>query len=336
MEKPIKTALLAYGMSGKVFHAPFLATNNGFDFYGVLERNEKKAFIDFPTIKSFSTIDELLVDETIELIVVNTPNNTHFEFAKKVLEAGKHVLIEKPATTTPEEFISLIALAKKTNKKVFVYHNRRWSSDIMATKSVIASGKLGKIVEMHLRFDRYRPTIGAKTFKETPIPSSGIWYDLGSHLIDQAISIFGKPIHHYRYKNSYRENSQVDDYAFMHIEFQNNVNVFITTSMLVVDAQHGIVLHGTKGSFIKEFCDEQENQLQNGLSPLSPNFGYEKLNKAGKLTYYNDKNELVIEPIPSIKGNFNGLFDAIYQDIRNNIPFPVDNEAIIEQLKLLV
>ncbi len=336
MEKPIKTGLLAYGMSGKVFHAPFLETNKGFEFYAVVERNEKKAVFDYPNIKSFSTIDDLLADETIELIVVNTPNNTHFEFAKKVLEAGKHVLIEKPATTTPDEFISLIALAKKVNKKVFVYHNRRWSSDIMATKSVIASGKLGKIVEMHLRFDRYRPTIGAKIFKETPIPSSGIWYDLGSHLIDQAISIFGKPIHHYRYKNSFRENSQVDDYAFMHIEFQNKVNVFITTSMLVVNAQPGIILHGTKGSFIKEFCDEQENQLQNGMSPLNPNFGIEKTNKEGKLTYYNDNNELISELIPSVKGNFNSLFDAIYQDIKNNIPFPIDNEVIIEQLKLLV
>ncbi len=336
MEKPIKTGLLAYGMSGKVFHAPFLETNKGFEFYAVVERNEKKAVFDYPNIKSFSTIDDLLAEETIELIVVNTPNNTHFEFAKKVLEAGKHVLIEKPATTTPDEFISLIALAKKVNKKVFVYHNRRWSSDIMATKSVIASGKLGKIVEMHLRFDRYRPTIGAKIFKETPIPSSGIWYDLGSHLIDQAISIFGKPIHHYRYKNSFRENSQVDDYAFMHIEFQNKVNVFITTSMLVVNAQPGIILHGTKGSFIKEFCDEQENQLQNGMSPLSPNFGLEKTNKEGKLTYYNDNNELISELIPSVKGNFNSLFDAIYQDIKNNIPFPIDNEVIIEQLKLLV
>jgi scyllo-inositol 2-dehydrogenase (NADP+) len=336
MEKPIKTALLAYGMSGRVFHAPFLATNNRFDLYAVLERNEKKAFLDYPTVKSFSTIDDLLIDETIELIVVNTPNYTHFEFAKKVLEAGKHVLIEKPATTTPEEFNVLLHLAKKGNKKVFVYHNRRWSSDIMATKSVIASGKLGKIVEMHLRFDRYRPTIGAKTFKETPIPSSGIWYDLGSHLIDQAISIFGKPINHYRYKNSYRENSQVDDYAFMHLEFQNNVNVFITVSMLVVDAQPGIVVHGTKGSFIKEFCDEQENQLQNGMSPINPDFGLEKINKEGKLTYYNDNNELISEQIASVKGNFNGLFDAVYQDIRNNIPFPVDNESIIEQLKLLV
>ena len=336
MEKPIKTALLAYGMSGKVFHAPFIETNKGFQLYGVLERNEKKATLDYPNIKSFSTIDELLEDQTIELIIVNTPNNTHYNYIKQALQAGKNVLTEKPATTTPQEFIELLELAKKVNKKVFVYQNRRWSSDMMATKSVINSGKLGDIIEVHLRFDRYRPTIGTKTFKETPLPSSGIWYDLGSHLIDQAISIFGKPIHHYGYKNKFRENSQVDDFAFMHIEFSNNINVFITTSMLVTDVQPGIVIHGTRGSFIKEFCDEQENQLLNGLSPLDSNFGKEMPNKEGKLTYHNANKETIVEIVPSIKGNFNGLFNELFHNIRDNIPFSIDNQDIIEQLKLLV
>ncbi|WP_291132228.1 Gfo/Idh/MocA family oxidoreductase [Flavobacterium sp. UBA7682] len=335
MEKPIVTALLAYGMSGKVFHAPFLATNKGFELYAVLERNEKKAVNDYPEIISFSAIDELLSDEKIELVVINTPNNTHFDYAKQALESGKHVLIEKPATTTPEEFEILLALAEKVNRKVFVYQNRRWSSDITAAREIINSGKLGDVIEIHLRFDRYRPTISAKTFKETPIPSSGIWYDLGSHLIDQAISIFGKPVSHYRSKNSYRENSLVDDFAFMHIVFPNKVNVFITTSMLVSDAQAGIVIHGTKGSFIKEFCDEQENQLIDGMSPLDSNFGNEKPNKEGKLTYINANNETIVESIPSIKGNFNALFDEVYESIRKRKSFSIDNQDIIEQLKLL-
>lgn len=336
MEKPIVTAMLAYGMSGKVFHAPFLATNSGFELYGVLERNDKKAVLDYPKIKSFSSIDDLLSDETIELIVVNTPNNTHFDYAKQALEANKHVLIEKPATSTVEEFETLLSFAEKVNKKVFVYHNRRWSSDISSAKKIIESGKLGEIIEVHLRFDRYRSAIGVKSFKENPLPSSGIWYDLGSHLIDQAISIFGKPIKNYGYKNSYRENSQVDDFAFMHIEFPNKVNVFITTSMLVADAQAGIIIHGTKGSFIKEFCDEQENQLVNGMSPIDADFGIEKSNKEGKLTYFDENNEQITELIPSKKGDFNQLFNELYQSIRHNKSFSIDNQQIIEQLKLLI
>ncbi|MCF6128088.1 Gfo/Idh/MocA family oxidoreductase [Flavobacterium sp. AS60] len=336
MEKPIVSAMLAYGMSGKVFHAPFLETNKGFELYAVLERNQNKAVNDYPKIISFSKITDLLSDEKIELVVINTPNETHFDYAQQALKAKKHILIEKPATTTAEEFETLLALAEKVNRKVFVYHNRRWSSDIMAAKQIINSGKLGNIVEMHLRFDRYRPEIGVKYFKETPIPSSGIWYDLGSHLIDQAISIFGTPIRHFGTKNSYRENSQVDDFGFMHLLFPNKVNVFITTSLLISDPQPGIIIHGTKGSFIKEFCDEQENQLIEGMSPLHPEFGLEKPNKEGKLTYYNDKGEKVTEYITSKKGNFNALFDEVYQSIRNNKEFSVDNQDIILQLKLLV
>ncbi|UPT71384.1 MAG: Gfo/Idh/MocA family oxidoreductase [Flavobacterium sp. JAD_PAG50586_2] len=336
MEKPIVTAILAYGMSGKVFHAPFLATNPRFDLYAVLERNEKKAVKDYPNIKSYDSISSLFSDEKIELVVINTPNDTHFTYAKLALKTQKHVLIEKPATTTPEEFQELLDLANEVDRKVFVYQNRRWSSDISSAKKIINSGKLGNIVEMHLRFDRYRPGISAKAFKETPIPSSGIWYDLGAHLVDQAISIFGKPISHYRIKDTYRDNSQVDDFAFMHIAFPNKVNVFITTSMLVADAQAGIVIHGTKGSYIKEFCDEQENQLIEGMSPLDENFGKEKQNKEGKLTYYNQNQEQIVEIIPSLKGNFNALFDEVYQSTRNETPFSIDNQQIIEQIKLLV
>lgn len=336
MEKPVVTALLAYGMSGKVFHAPFLHTNKGFEFYAVLERNEQKALHEYPNVKSYLDVSELLSDEKIELIIVNTPNNTHFDYAKLALKANKHILIEKPATTTPEEFIELLDLAESVNKKVFVYQNRRFSSDIMAAKNSIESGKLGEIIEMHLRFDRFRPAIGIKLFKENKLPSSGIWYDLGSHLVDQAISIFGKPTFHYSYKNKYRENSQVDDFAFMHLIFKEKINVFITASMLVANAQAGIVVNGTKGSFVKDFCDEQENQLVEGLSPLDKNFGNEKPNKEGKLTYINSNNEMITENIPSIKGNFNAIFESLYESIRNKKPFIIDNQDIVEQLKLLI
>ena len=188
---------------------------------------------------------------------------------------------------------------------------------------------------MHLRFDRYRPTIGPKAFKETQLPGSGIWFDLGAHLIDQAISIFGKPINHFGKKATFRENSVVDDYSFMHIEFAHKVNVFITASMLVTNPQAGIVIHGTKGSFVKRFCDEQENQLIAGMSPLAKEFGMEQPDNEGILTYSNELNEIQSELYASPKGNYNDLFDSLCESIRNGKPFPVSNEEIIEQLKLL-
>lgn len=333
--KPIKTALLAYGLSGKIFHAPFLATNKGFELSAVLERNSPKAILDYPNVKSYTAIEELLEDDLIELVVVNTPNNTHFELAKQSLQAKKHVLLEKPATTTPAEFKELVAIAKSVNKKLFIYQNRRWSSDICSAKEVINSGKLGDIVEVHLRFDRYRPTIGAKVFKEKELPGSGILYDLGSHLIDQAISIFGLPKQHYVQKGNYRNGSLVDDFAFVHLLFENQVNAFITVSLQVLDSQPGIIIHGTKGSYIKDFCDEQENHLMAGMTPDHSHFGLELQNKEGKLTYVDANNATVTERIPSLKGNFNGLFEEVYVCIRNQKSFPVKDEEIISQLSIL-
>lgn len=335
MEQPIVTALLAYGMSGKVFHAPFLEAHPGFSLYAVLERNQKKAQHDYSTIISYSTLEEVLLDEQIELVVINTPNNTHFDIAKQVLFAQKHILIEKPATTTTKEFEDLLELAAQVGRQVFVYQNRRWSSDIMATKDVIESGKLGKIIEMHLRFDRYRPVIGPKTFKETPIPSSGIAYDLGAHLIDQAIAIFGKPKHYHGFKKTYRTGSLVDDFASLHLEFPQNINVFITLSHLVADPQAGIVVHGTQGSFIKPFCDVQEEQLIHGMKPTALEFGHEKPHKEGKLTYYNKQNEKNSVIVPSYRGHFMGLFDELHGSIRHQKAFSIDNQDIITQIKIL-
>lgn len=335
MEQPIVTALLAYGMSGKVFHAPFLEAHPGFSLYAVLERNQKKAQHDYSTIKSYSTLEEVLQDAQIELVVINTPNNTHYELALQALSAHKHILIEKPATTTAEEFEHVLELAARVGRKVFVYQNRRWSSDIMATKTVIESGKLGEIIEMHLRFDRYRPVIGPKTFKETPIPSSGITYDLGAHLVDQAIAIFGTPLHYHGFKKTYRPNSLVDDFATIHLEFPQNINVFITLSHLVADPQAGIVVHGTQGSFIKPFCDVQEEQLVHGMKPTALEYGHEKPHKEGKLTYYNKQNEKNSVIVPSFRGHFMGLFDELYGSIRFQKPFSVDNQDIITQIKIL-
>jgi scyllo-inositol 2-dehydrogenase (NADP+) len=335
MNTPIKTALLAYGMSGKVFHAPFFSTHSGFDLYAVLERNQKTAIDDYPNSNQFSTIDDLLKDKNIELVVINTPNNTHFDYAKLALLADKHILIEKPAAPTVAEFEEILALAKAKNKKVFVYQNRRYSSDFMALKNVINSKKLGQIIELHLRFDRYKPEIGLKSFKENPVPASGIWYDLGAHLVDQAISIFGKPKSFSGKKLKFRENTKVDDYATATVQFQNDVTVFITTSLHVLNPLPGIVIHGTKGSFIKSFCDEQEAQLLTGMRPDAVGFGKEKPNNEGVLTYINDKNEKITELIPSLNGNFMALFEDLYQSIRCEKEFAIKNEEILQQISLL-
>lgn len=326
---------MAYGMSGKVFHAPFLETHPGFKLHSVLERSKKLAQNDYPGIVSYNSAEELFNDPAIELLVINTPNNTHFELAKQALLAGKNVLIEKPAATTSTEVKELFQLGKSLNKKVLIYQNRRFASDFKSTKQIIESGKLGQIIEIHLRFDRYRELIGPKIFKETPLPGCGILYDLGSHLLDQAISLFGKPLNFHKTLGKYRPGTQVDDYAHLHLQYPNQLNVFLTASLLVADPQQGIVIHGTKGSFIKSFCDTQEEQLQKGVFPGDDGFGKEPTGNEGKLTIVNDKGEKISSLVPSQEGKYMDLFEAVYQTIRNDQDFPVKEEDILVQLELL-
>jgi len=326
---------MAYGMSGKIFHAPFLDQHPGFELLGVLERSKKNAQADYPNITSYDTAEELLNHPGIELLVINTPNNTHYDFARRALEAGKHVLIEKPAATSIAETKELFELGSKLGKQVMIYHNRRFSSDFLATRQVIESEKLGRIIEMHLRFDRYRNVIGPKKFKETAVPGSGILYDLGSHLLDQVISLFGKPQKFYKTLGGYREGTEVDDFAHLHLIYPQQLNVFITASMLVADPQAGIVIHGTNGSFIKSFCDTQEEQLMAGMKPGDEGFGEELPGKDGKLTIVNDDGSKATEPVPSQTGKYMDVFESVYQTLRFGKQYPVTEEQIMAQFEIL-
>lgn len=326
---------MAYGMSGKIFHAPFVYHNPGFTLSAVTERTKKLAGADYPGIRSYNTTDELINDPDIELIIVNTPNNTHVEFATQALKAGKHVLIEKPAAPTVAEARQLFELGRSLGRKVLIYQNRRWSSDFVSTRKVIESGRLGQIIEVHLRYDRYRRAIGPKVFKETPIPASGILYDLGAHMLDQAISLFGKPLNCRKTLGSYRPGTKVDDYAFVQLTFPNQLNVYITVSLLVAQPLPGIMIHGTKGSYIKSFCDTQEEQIIAGKAITDDDFGIEPEGTEGRLTTVDEKGQKSDEYISSLPGRYMQLFDAVYQTIRHDEPFPVTEEQILAQLECL-
>jgi predicted dehydrogenase len=334
--KPIVTGLMAYGMSGRIFHAPFLTTNPGFSFKAVVERHEKKAGKKYPDVISYDTIEELLADEEIELIVVNTPNNTHFDYAIQALNAGKHVLIEKPAAVTSVEVKALFDLGKKLDLKVMVYQNRRYDSGFISVKEVIESGRLGELIEVHFRLDRYRMPIGVKQFKETKgTPGNGLTYDLGAHLVDNAISIFGRPLSYVKTTATHRPGSQVDDYFNIHLTYPNQLHVYLTSGLLIAEALPGFVIHGTLGSFVKLRTDVQEAQLDAGMMPDDAEFGIEPAGSEGKLVMMGTDNSKTVEWIPSDKGNYNGLFNAVYHTVRENALFPVTEEHIAWQIELL-
>lgn len=319
---PINTALCSFGMSGWVFHAPFITTNPHFNFYGVWERTKNLAQEKYPGVKTFRTLEELLADDNIELVVVNTPSATHYDFTKQALTAGKHVVVEKPFTATATEAQELINLASEKSVKLSVYQNRRYDSDFKTVKKVLQEGLLGEIVDAVISYDRYVPALSYKVHKETPTPAVGCLYDLGSHLIDQAIQLFGMPLAVFADITINRPNSKVDDYFDLKL-FYSTHRVTLKSSYYVREAMPGYQLHGKLGSFIKHKTDVQETDLLAYKKPGGPDWGTEPESQNGLLHTEKD-GKVIKEYITSLQGNYGEYYTGIFEAIRHNAPVPVN------------
>jgi predicted dehydrogenase len=320
---PIKTAVCSFGMSGSVFHAPFIHLNPGFELYAVWERSKNIAETKYPGVKTYRSLEELLNDDAIELVVVNTPSLTHFDYAKKTLLAGKHVIVEKPFTATTDEATELIALAKEQNKKISVYQNRRYDSDYKTVKKILDEEWIGDIVEAEIHYDRFNTALSPKLHKEIP-GATGIVYDLGSHLIDQALQFFGMPATLFADLAIFRPHSRVEDYMEI-VLFYPGFRVRLKGSYFVREPLPSYNLHGHKGSFIKARTDVQEKALQSGATPDSENWGTEPDNEKGLLHTEKD-GKVIREYITSLRGNYMEYYDGIFEAIRNNKPVPVTAE----------
>ena len=330
---PINTAICSFGMSGWVFHAPFINLNPGFNFYAVWERSKNLAEKKYPGVKTYRLLDDMLADDAVELVIVNTPNSTHYEYAKKALQAGKHVVVEKPFTITVDEGKELIAIAEKENKKLSVYQNRRYDSDFKILKKVIREKWLGDILEAEMHFDRFKDELSPKIHKEIPGPGNGILYDLGSHLIDQALQLFGKPNQIFADIQILRPISRVDDY-FELLLYYDKLRVRLKASLAIREALPGYILHGLKGSFIKQRTDVQETLLQAGIAPGKTDWGTEPPAEMGLLHTEKD-GEIIREFVQSEQGNYDEYYEGIFQAIRNNKPLPVTAEEGLEVIKII-
>lgn len=331
--KSVNTALCSFGMSGLVFHAPFIDIHPGYNLYAVWERSKKSAKEIYPDIRSFDTLDAMLADEAIDLVIVNTPNYTHFEFTKKALLAGKHVLVEKAFTVTVSEAEELMALSKQMGKVLCVYQNRRYDSDFKTVKKIKESAVLGDIIEVEFHFDRYRPELSAKLHKEIPLPGSGLLHDLGPHLIDQVIFLFGMPTSLFAVVKITRPVSQVNDY-FDLLLFYPSFTARLKSSMLVKEALPSYILHGMLGSFIKPRTDIQEDSLKAGMKPVSTDWGTEPLEEEGLLNIISG-DETIRHKIRSEQGNYMELYDSLLHSIINNSPPPVTAIDGINVMKII-
>jgi scyllo-inositol 2-dehydrogenase (NADP+) len=329
----IKTALLSYGMSGKVFHAPFLELHPGFELLGSWERSKKLIQEDYPEVKSYTSLESILEDKTIDLVIVNTPIDTHFEYAKKVLLAGKHALVEKAFTANVAEAIELEALAKEKGLKLAVFQNRRWDSELKTVKKVLDEKLLGEIVEAEFHFDRYNPVLSPKTHKETINSGSGIMKDLGPHIIDQALYLFGLPNAVFADIRITRENSLVDDYLDV-LLYYSDLRVRLKAGFFVREPNPSYVIHGKKGSFLKSRGDVQEDELKLGKKPNLTTWGTEKEGQEGLLHTEID-GKIIKEKVPTLQGNYYDYFDGVYQSIVNGKSEPVTAQDGVNVMRII-
>jgi scyllo-inositol 2-dehydrogenase (NADP+) len=320
MNSKIKTALLSYGMSGRVFHGPFLSAHSGFEITSVLQRNPNQQAIH--TYKIVSKIEDILDDKSVELVFVNTPNQTHYAFAKKSILAGKHVVVEKPFTVTAKEADELIQLAGEKNVLLTVYQNRRWDSGFLTLQDILRKKLIGKVVSVEMHYDRFRNYIDEKSWKENPQDGIGIVYNLGSHLIDQVLVLFGMPQWVDARIGIQRPGGRVDDYYDIRLEY-NEFTVTLKSSYLVKELGPSYQAHGTEGSYVKYGVDPQEELLSKGTLPSNSDWAKEPREVWGILNSVANGKEFR-GPYESIAGNYMPFYDLLYGAIRSKKGVPVD------------
>ena len=329
----IEVGLASFGMSGKLFHAPILAHHAGFRIAKIVERSKNEAKNIYPDVDSVRSFDELLHDDNIELIVVNTPDCTHYEYALKALKAGKHVVVEKPFTRTIRQGEDLINLADRHQVVLSVFQNRRWDGDFLTVRKVLDNRWLGRIVEFESNYMRYRNFIQPNTWKESATQGIGISYNLGSHMIDQAVVLFGLPEAVWADIDNLRCGSEIDDYYHIKLIYPD-IKVTLKGSYLVREEGARYTLHGTNGSFLKYGIDPQEEALKQGGNPSMPDWGKEPEALWGILNSEIDGVH-IRGKVETIAGNYSAFYDNISDAIRKRAELEVLPEQTLDVLHII-
>jgi scyllo-inositol 2-dehydrogenase (NADP+) len=262
----LNVALCSYGMSGKVFHAPLITAEPHLQLHTILQRSEPTALADYPQVNIVNSFEALLANPDIHVVVVNTPNEHHYPMTKAALVAGKHVVVEKPFTLSLQEGNELIALAERQQKILSVFQNKRLESDFLDAQTQIDSGALGRIVEVEWHYDRFRTNVTHKKWKEDNLPGSGTWFDLGIHMVDSMLCLFGKPKAVYADMRSLRRTEGSTDYFNVCFHYED-LRVILRSSTFVSEKGATVAIHGDQGSFLKFGQDVQESQMMRGLIP---------------------------------------------------------------------
>ncbi|WP_265429125.1 Gfo/Idh/MocA family oxidoreductase [Chryseobacterium sp. YIM B08800] len=333
----VKVGLCAFGMSGKIFHAPFLKEHPGFFMSAVVERSKEDSKEKYPDAEIYLSVEEMLKNADIEVVVVNTPVQTHFEYVKMALEAGKNVIVEKPFTVTVSEAEELVNLAENKNLFLSVYQNRRFDRDYLQVQKVLAEGKLGNVRETEIRFDRFRTEPSGKEHKENPEQNgSGSMHDLGSHLVDQAVQLFGFPEKLFADVFSMKGEAYANDYFEILLYYKNDLRVRLKSSVFTKEDHFAYKLHGDKGSFLQERTDNQENELVAGAVPTYGKEWMQPLKESdGILTYLSGNSETERVLTSSEFGNYMNYYQQIYEHIVFGYALPSLGNEVVQNMKII-
>ncbi|MED1201808.1 oxidoreductase [Heyndrickxia acidicola] len=328
----IKAGLVGYGFSGATFHAPFLKVLEEFDLVKVMSSHPEKVHENLKDVEVVPNLEDVLEDSSIELVIITTPNPLHYEMAKKSLSHGKHVIIEKPMVIDPEEAKDLIQLAKEQGLMLSVYQNRRWDGDFLTIQQLITNGDLGDIATYEAHFDRFRPEVRYR-WREQPGKGAGMLYDLGAHLIDQALHLFGKPQFVQADVFPQRPHGEVDDYFHIILGYEK-LRVILHSGSIVKGKSPRYLVHGRNGSFVKYGIDGQEDALRAGQLPAGEGWGEDKPEFYGELTVEADGQD-VVKKVETIPGSYQTYYKKVYEHIRSGAPCPVPGEDGLRTIEVI-
>lgn len=324
----IRTGLIGYGLGGMAFHAPLIDAVPELELAAIATSRAAEVHARYPGVAVMSP-EALIADPAIRLVVISTPNDSHFPLAKAALAAGKHVVVDKPLTNSVAEAAELDALAQERGLVLAAFHNRRWDSDFLTARKLIEGGRLGKVMLAELRWDRFRPEV-LDRWRDRAGPSGGMLADLGPHLIDQALVLFGMPDALSGDLALQREGAQVDDYFELTLDY-GEARVILASSRLTAEWRPRFALHGTKASFVKSGLDPQEPMMRGGGSPNDAAFGVEDPAIHGTLTLGDGSRETIV----SERGDYRRFYTGMAAAIAGTAPPPVTAADAIAGLRLM-
>jgi len=329
----IEVGLIGFGFAGRVFHAPVISSVPGLRLAAIVQRHGETARELYPDARLLRSVDDLLSQKSIRLIVVATPTASHFALVHQCLLHGRDVVVDKPFVTNSSEAIELLRLARERDRILSVYQNRRWDGDFLTVRRLLQEGTLGELILYESHYDRYRPQLRPDAWREQPEPGSGIWFDLGAHLVDQAVVLFGMPEAVSADLRIEREGAAVDD-AFDVVLHYGKMRALLRASMLVYAPTPRFRLHGTRGSFVKFGLDPQEEALKAGARPSQPDWGIEPEDKWGNLSLAGE-NKTNSTRIATSAGDYRRYYENIRDAVSSSAALEVTSQQALNVMHLL-